>query len=434
MDRQTPLPGGFKGGRQDRAAGPGRSLKQAELRLAETYQVITAIVGRPQDYLAMSAFQRFFGLHHHGSREIRSIAAPEHDRAKTGFETVGAGPGHALAQILPVLGKEINPRRGQGLEKAPSLRRAEGQGQPHLRHPAHFFQDIQQKAVIQLCCTLGGQRRAEAGFHLPRARFLGKYDKQGGHVVSASILKKKADSLALFPRPDISIIIPVLNEAPMLGEALANLPRSPEVEIILVDGGSIDNTQAVAARFPFIRLVTAPRGRGSQMNVGARLARGELFVFLHIDTGLTPVHLAALRQAARDPEVRAGAFYLRLTPPTPFLRIVAWGANWRCRLFGLPYGDQVIFVRRTLFFTLGGYAHHRPEDLDLVLRLRRLTRLRLLTPPVSTSSRRWREQGNLKTTGGHWFFLACHLAERLLTSRWPAQGELRVGGGAKDLS
>jgi rSAM/selenodomain-associated transferase 2 len=228
-------------------------------------------------------------------------------------------------------------------------------------------------------------------------------------------------------KPTFSIILPVLNEASILAEALTNLPRSPDLEFILVDGGSIDATQAVAARFPFVRLITAPRGRGSQMNAGARLARGEFLVFLHIDTGFTPVHLAALRQAARDPDVKAGAFYMRLTPPTPFLRFIAWGANWRCRLFGLPYGDQVIFVRRALFFALGGYAHRRPEDLDLVLRLRGHTRLRLLNPPVTTSGRRWLEHGNLRTTGIYWFSLVRHRAERLFTCRWTNLGELREG-------
>jgi rSAM/selenodomain-associated transferase 2 len=224
--------------------------------------------------------------------------------------------------------------------------------------------------------------------------------------------------------PIISIILPVLNEAPILAEGLTNLPRDPDLEIILVDGGSVDATQAVAARFPHIRLITAPRGRGSQMNAGARLARGEFLVFLHIDTGLTPVHLAALRQAARDPEVKAGAFYMRLTPPTPFLRFIAWGANWRCRLFGLPYGDQVIFVRRTLFFALGGYTHRRPEDLDLVLRLRRHTRLRLLNPPVTTSGRRWLQHGNFRTLSLYWFCLIRHRAERLFTNRWTSLGDL----------
>ena len=231
-------------------------------------------------------------------------------------------------------------------------------------------------------------------------------------------------------KPDISIILPILNEAHILAEALSGLPRSPALEIILVDGGSTDATRKVAARFPWVRLLSAPRGRGAQMNAGARVARGGLFVFLHIDTVLTPDHVTALHRVAADPAVGAGAFALRLTPPTPFIRFIAWGANWRCRLFGLPYGDQAIFVRRDLFFTLGGFAHHRPEDLDLVIRLRQLTRLRLLGPPVSSSGRQWLQYGNLRTSAYHWVFLIRHLFERLLTRRWPRMGQLFGGRGS----
>ena len=226
------------------------------------------------------------------------------------------------------------------------------------------------------------------------------------------------------PEPCISLILPVLNEAPILAGALSGLPRVPDLEIILVDGGSTDATREVAGGFPHVRWVSAPRGRGVQMNAGARVARGDYFIFLHIDSALGPEHIAALRQALGDPRVGAGAFELRLTPPTPFLRFIAWGANWRGRLFGLPYGDQAIFVRRDLFLALGGFAHRRPEDLDLVLRLRRLTRVRLLAPPVSSSGRRWLKHGNLRTSGYHWVFLIRHLAERLFTRRWPSMGQL----------
>jgi rSAM/selenodomain-associated transferase 2 len=223
------------------------------------------------------------------------------------------------------------------------------------------------------------------------------------------------DISPLSPQPLISLILPVLNEAPLLADALAALPRDPDLEIILVDGGSTDATHEVAARFPHVRRLSAPTGRGCQMNAGARLARGELLVFLHIDTALAPEHLAALRRAAADPRIGAGAFELRLDPPTPFLRFIAWGANWRGRLFRLPYGDQALFLRRDLFFALQGFAHRRPEDLDLVLRLRRLTRLRLLQPPVAASARQWLHHGNLKTTACHWLLFIRHLAERLLT-------------------
>ncbi len=232
--------------------------------------------------------------------------------------------------------------------------------------------------------------------------------------------------------PLISIIMSVLNEAGVLAVTLQALPVAADVEIILVDGGSRDGTLELAGRFPYLRLLTAPRGRGSQMNAGAEVARGELLAFLHADTRLTPAHLAVLRRAAADPAFGAGAFELSLTPLAPALKFIARGANWRSRLLGLPYGDQVLTLRRDLFRSLGGFAHRRPEDLDLVLRLRRFTRLRLLTPPVVSSGRRWLEQGYFRTTRKNWLGLALHLAERVCTRRWPRQGQLLdnvIGGG-----
>ena len=153
--------------------------------------------------------------------------------------------------------------------------------------------------MIKLGGRLRGQGGAETGFHLSRARFLGKYDKQGGHAVSddkgrldhgtfrfsdltsyspagPGQTPEISDSAALPPKPIISLILPVLNEAPMLAEALSNLPRTPDLEIILVDGGSTDATREVAAGFPHVRWLSAPRGRGAQMNAGARAARGDL--------------------------------------------------------------------------------------------------------------------------------------------------------------
>ncbi len=229
------------------------------------------------------------------------------------------------------------------------------------------------------------------------------------------------------PHPIISIIVPVLNEAPVLAARLAGLTPAPDLEIILVDGGSTDGSWELAGGFKHFRRLKAPRGRGSQMNAGAAAARGELLVFLHADTGLGPAHLEALRCAAADPAFGAGAFELGLTPGLAALRVIAWGANLRSRLFGLPYGDQVLSLRRELFQVLGGFAHRRPEDLDLVIRARRLTRLRLLQPPVASSGRRWLEGGYCATTIKNWLLLAFHLAERAFTRRWPARGELMGG-------
>lgn len=228
--------------------------------------------------------------------------------------------------------------------------------------------------------------------------------------------------------PSISIIIPVLNEAQTLDDTLCGLPGDPDLEVILVDGGSTDDTPAAAARFPAVQVFSAPRGRGIQMNVGAWASSGDLLVFLHADTHLTAEHLQALRQAAADPTFAAGAFELALRPPVPALRCIAWGANRRARLLGLPYGDQVLIIKRPLFFSLGGFAHRRPEDLDLVLRLRGRTRLKILTPSVSSSGRRWLKQGYWQTTLKNWLTLARHLAERAFTNRWPGEGNLEICG------
>lgn len=224
--------------------------------------------------------------------------------------------------------------------------------------------------------------------------------------------------------PRISIIIPVLNEAALLAATLARLPAASDLEIIMVDGGSADGTWEVAARHPQVHRLRAPRGRGCQMNAGASKARGGLLAFLHADTALAAAHLAALRRAAADPTFAAGAFELALAPPLPALRCIARAANWRSRLLGLPYGDQVLILKRELFQALGGFAHRRPEDLDLVIRLKRFTPLRLLRPPVISSGRRWLEQGYFATSRRHWWALVRHLAERAFTRRWPALGEL----------
>jgi hypothetical protein len=160
------------------------------------------------------------------------------------------------------------------------------------------------------------------------------------------------------------------------------------------------------------------------MNAGALASRGDLLVFLHADTRFTAAHLQVLGRVAPDPAFAAGAFELALAPPTRALRFIAWGANRRSRYLGLPYGDQVLVVRRALFFALGGYGHRRPEDLDLVIRLRRQTRLRILAPPAESSGRRWLEQGYFRVTLKNWATLTLHAAERLFTRRWPEVGEL----------
>lgn len=246
-------------------------------------------------------------------------------------------------------------------------------------------------------------------------------------AVSSEQKKRNSPTrLTLSPgsHPTFSIIIPVYNEAGVLGKTLAALPQAADLEVIVVDSGSTDGSREEAENFPEVRLLQAPKSRGAQMNAGAQAARGDFLVFLHADTILGTDHLAAMRRAAADPAFAAGAFELQIAPPLPALRCISWGANLRSRIFGLPYGDQALILRRDPYEKLGGFSSRRPEDLDLVIRLRRYARIRILIPPVASSGRKWMQQGYFQTTLRNWLFLAYHLAERLLSRRWARKGNL----------
>lgn len=196
----------------------------------------------------------------------------------------------------------------------------------------------------------------------------------------------------------LSVIIPALNEAAQLGDTLAALRDADDVEVIVVDGGSRDETCEVAAGAG-ARVLAAPRGRARQMNIGAAAATGELLLFLHADTHLPAGFERAVREAAAREGFVAGAFRLEIEGAGPSLRWVARMANLRSRWLRLPYGDQAIFLRRELFRVLGGFPEMPlMEDFELMRRLRRLGTIVLLPLAVQTSSRRWRKLGVWRTT------------------------------------
>lgn len=198
--------------------------------------------------------------------------------------------------------------------------------------------------------------------------------------------------------PRISVIVPALNEAQGLGATLACIPLTPGDEVIVVDGGSTDDTVAIAQQGGAV-VLHSPAGRARQMNCGAQCAHGEVLLFLHADTLLPAAGLEAVRAAMQQPQVVGGAFHLAFLPSTPALRLIAWGANIRTRLGTLPYGDQALFVRRTLFEELGGYADvPLLEDVKLIQALRRKGQLAFLDHSVHTSGRRWLQRGLLTTT------------------------------------
>jgi len=196
----------------------------------------------------------------------------------------------------------------------------------------------------------------------------------------------------------LSIVLPVLNEAQGIAAILATLApyRAAGHEVIVVDGGSRDDTVARAAPAAD-RVLASPPGRAVQMNAGAAVAQGEVLLFLHADTQLPPAAPAALQRALAAGAVW-GRFDVRIEGRSAWLPVVATLMNWRSRLSGIATGDQAIFVRRDVFRRLGGYPlQPLMEDIELSRRLRALARPRCLRERVTTSGRRWDKHGAWRT-------------------------------------
>lgn len=199
-------------------------------------------------------------------------------------------------------------------------------------------------------------------------------------------------------QPQISVIIAALNEANNIGAALASARCTSDSEVIVVDGGSEDDTVELA-RSSGAKVLTCPPGRAGQMNAGAAAARGEVLLFLHADTLLPRRFDDHIRETLAQPHVVAGAFELSINDPRRGLRTIERLANWRSRHMQMPYGDQGIFLRAALFREIGGFPDVPiMEDFELVRRLQKLGRIATAPFEVITSPRRWKRTGLLKTT------------------------------------
>jgi rSAM/selenodomain-associated transferase 2 len=195
----------------------------------------------------------------------------------------------------------------------------------------------------------------------------------------------------------LTIVLPVLNEAPIIVAALQALAplRARGAEIIVADGGSRDGTAQLAEPFAD-RVITVRRGRGAAMNAGAALGAGDALLFLHADTTLPEDtdRLIALALARRA----WGRFDLRIAGRHPLLAVVARMINFRSRLTGVATGDQAIFITRDAFAAVGGFPDlPLMEDIAISRRLKRLCRPYCIATPAVTSGRRWEYNGVLRT-------------------------------------
>lgn len=201
----------------------------------------------------------------------------------------------------------------------------------------------------------------------------------------------------------ISVVIPTLNEADGLPATVAAARRIPEVcEIIVVDGGSTDATRAVALELG-CRVVSHARGRGGQLRAGAGQASGDVVLLLHADTWLPSEAGHAITKCLCDTTVVGGGFWKIFREPNWLMR----GSRWRCAarfyLGGRFMGDQAMFVRRDVLEKIGGVPDvPLMEEFELCRRLRSEGRLALADATVSTSARRFKERGVLRTYARMW--------------------------------
>jgi len=212
--------------------------------------------------------------------------------------------------------------------------------------------------------------------------------------------------------PLISIIIPVWREETVINEALSHIYEivsSLPIEIIVVDSAPDRSTLKVIAD-DGVKKVTAQKSRALQMNAGTRHATGNILLFLHADTRLPQNGLRQICKLLEGREIAGGAFDLSIDSPRTAFRVIAWAASKRSRWTRIPYGDQALFIRRSVFEETGGYPEIPiMEDVALMRRLKReKRRIGFISEPVLTSARRWEKEGIVFGTLRNWALISLY--------------------------
>lgn len=200
----------------------------------------------------------------------------------------------------------------------------------------------------------------------------------------------------------ISVIIPTLNEGKNIRTLLVYLKELDNtLELIVCDGGSVDNT--VEQTKSYAKAIKAPSGRGAQMNAGAQAASGDILWFLHADCYPHPKSICAMEKVLENPQIVGGAFEYNLNDPKLYFRVVEFLSNQKNHILKLFYGDMGIFVRRKIFFEMNGYAEiPLMEDMDFCKRLKKQGRIVILPYRINTSARRWHEEGIFMNAVRNW--------------------------------
>jgi len=208
--------------------------------------------------------------------------------------------------------------------------------------------------------------------------------------------------------PTLSVVIPTLNEEAILSECISHIYEAdPNVEIIIADGGSTDLTMKIAVEHG-ARVCCSEQGRGSQCNTGATLASGDILIFLHADTKLPEDAISQLKKIFQDDSVLVGTFHISFDTQHWLLRLFCWLSRFDRGRF--RFGDQCIVIRKSFFDTLGGFPNWRLfEDIELIRRARKKTRIYRFPMTVVTSARRLIQNGIIRQQVRNIYYTSLYL-------------------------